>query len=126
MTEQTPAQRQAALLYALGDHLTANPHLAAVNIGSDEELQIKHGESVSSLMAWARTLINPKIGISPVADWTRVAVTGSIGDREVTVWTTDHAELHRLVGPDATIARPTPITLADLEAYVVRGCLGAE
>ena len=64
-TEQTPAQKTAAqktaaILTAVAAHLTAHPHLPAVNVGRDGDVHIaSYGSDwtdETGLIAWAETL----------------------------------------------------------------------
>ena len=60
ITEQTPAQKTAAILAAVAAHLTAHPHLPAVNVSRDGDVHIaSYGSDwtdETGLIAWAETL----------------------------------------------------------------------
>ncbi|XVV03367.1 hypothetical protein ACQPW3_39580 [Actinosynnema sp. CA-248983] len=87
--EVSPALRQAAALFELAQHLTANAHLVPVNVLGD--LQIRSGgreSSCAAVVAWADSLSDARVSVSDLHAEAFVYVTGVMGVGEVTVWTT--------------------------------------
>ncbi|MFT7837579.1 hypothetical protein Q5530_15675 [Saccharothrix sp. BKS2] len=83
--EVTLALRQAALLFAVAQHLTANPHLHPVWVRGND-LQLVHDASAVDLLVWADSLANQCVTVSDIKGQAFVYVTGSLGSGTATVW----------------------------------------
>lgn len=86
----TPALRLAARLRALAAHLTRYPHLAPVNVISDQ-LQVRwlpDAERSAALLAWAESLTEVTVDARNLKGEAFVHVSGTATAGTVTVWTT--------------------------------------
>lgn len=101
MNQKTPAQRLAANLTVLVNHLNAHPNLAAVNANAHEGSvwQVTSGHldprtDAQRLTEWADTIPDAHINAlrysAEVAEGTttdvKISVHGTLGGRDIEVW----------------------------------------
>lgn len=87
----TGAQRQAAFLRALADHLDRHPHLAPVWIydsGVKWRLQLEYGTTPRNLADWAESLGATELVVTRIASTgaTHLHAHGYIGGHTVDMW----------------------------------------
>lgn len=127
MTDAT--EQQAAMLTAVASHLTNHPHLAPVNIASDDRLQLRRTDAPGrDLVAWGETLTDVGVDVHAIhceyTDDVRafVYVVGHLGDLPMSAWDTVPGLVDAVGGPEAfDPSGHMEITLDALRDYAENG-----